>query len=146
MIALAIGDLARATGTKVQTIRYYEEIGLIPAPARSAGNQRRYDKRMLDRLAFIRHARELGFTLGSIRELLRLADQPDQPCAEADSIARDRLVEVESRLKRLNALKRELNRMIKACAGGSVAQCQVIETLSDHRHCLHHVHQPNARS
>jgi DNA-binding transcriptional MerR regulator len=136
----AIGDLARETNTKVQTIRYYEEIGLLPAPARSAGNQRRYDQRMLDRLSFIRHARELGFTLDSIRELLKLADHPDQPCAEADSIARARLAEVESRLKRLKALERELSRMIEACAGGSVAQCHVIETLSDHRHCLHERH------
>jgi DNA-binding transcriptional MerR regulator len=137
---LAIGDLARATNTKVQTIRYYEEIGLIASPARSAGNQRRYDEKALKRLAFIRHARELGFTLESIRELLRLADHPDKPCSEADSIARARLVEVESRLQRLQALKRELNRMVDACAGGPVAECRVIETLADHRHCLHERH------
>src|SRR5262245_52430028 len=118
---LAIGDLARATNTKVETIRYYEDIGLIPEPTRSAGNQRRYDKRALDRLAFIRHSRELGFTLDSIRDLLRLSDHPDRPCAEADQIAKARLIEVESRLKRLKALKGELNRMIEACAGGSVS-------------------------
>jgi DNA-binding transcriptional MerR regulator len=140
MDRLAIGDLARATNTKIQTIRYYEEIGLIPAPPRSAGNQRRYDRHALDRLAFIRHARELGFTLESIRELLRLADHPEHPCSEADSIARARLVEVESRLTRLKALERELTRMIEACAGSSVAQCQVIETLADHRHCLDERH------
>jgi DNA-binding transcriptional MerR regulator len=140
MDTLAIGDLARATNTKVETIRYYEGIGLIPAPARSAGNQRRYGKRALDRLAFIRHARELGFTLESIRDLLRLSDRPEQSCAEADRIAKARLVEVESRLKRLEALKGELNRMIEACAGGSVSQCRVIETLADHRHCLHETH------
>jgi DNA-binding transcriptional MerR regulator len=140
MDILGIGELVRATNTKVQTIRYYEEIGLMPAAPRSAGNQRRYDGRMLNRLAFIRHARELGFTLESIRELLRLADHPDQPCAEADKIAKARLIEVESRLQRLEALKRELNRMVDACAGGPVAQCQVIETLADHRHCLDERH------
>ena len=135
-----IGELAKATGTKVQTIRYYEQIGLIPAPARSTGNQRRYDRRALERLGFVRHARELGFTLESIRSVLELSDNPDQSCAEADRMARARLIEVESRIKRLKALKRELNRMIEAYAGGSVSDCRVIETLADHRHCQHERH------
>jgi DNA-binding transcriptional MerR regulator len=71
--ALSIGDLAARAGTKVQTIRYYEQIALVPAPERSAGNQRRYGASHLERLAFIRHARELGFSLGAIRELLGLS-------------------------------------------------------------------------
>jgi len=140
MIIHAIGDLARETGTKVQTIRYYEEIGLIPPPGRSAGNQRRYDNAALHRLAFIRHGRELGFTLEAIRELLKLSDRPDQPCAEADAIAKAQLAEVESRIERLTALKGELKRMIRACAGGTVGHCRVIDTLADHRHCLHEKH------
>jgi Cu(I)-responsive transcriptional regulator len=140
MNAHSIGDLAKAAETKVQTIRYYETIGLLPEPERSDGNQRRYDDVALRRLAFIRHARELGFTLDSIRGLLQLSDQPERPCADADAIAKARLVEVESRIQRLKSLRTELKRMVTACDGGTVAQCRVIETLADHRHCLHERH------
>ncbi len=79
---LAIGTLAKRTGTKVQTIRYYEQIGLLPEPGRTEGGQRRYGDEDLDRLAFIRHARQLGFTLEAIRELLDLSDNPSRSCAE----------------------------------------------------------------
>ena len=108
---LPIGALSRRTGTKVQTIRYYERIGLMRSPERSEGGQRRYHARDLDRLAFIRHARQLGFPLDTIRELLALADQPQRPCAEADSIARRQLDQVERRIARLKALETELRRM-----------------------------------
>jgi DNA-binding transcriptional MerR regulator len=91
MPALTIGRVAQATGSKVQTIRYYEQIGLLPAPERSRGNQRLYDDRAVERLAFIRHARGLGFSLDAIRDLLDLADRPDRPCDEADAIARAQL-------------------------------------------------------
>jgi DNA-binding transcriptional MerR regulator len=136
----AIGDLARETGCKVQTIRYYEEIGIMPSPARSAGNQRRYDQRHIDRLAFIRHSRDLGFPLDAIRELLRLADHPEQPCDTVDSIARAQLINVESRIARLQALKTEHERMIAQCDGGRIADCRVIEVLADHAKCLAKVH------
>ncbi len=79
---LSIGTLAKCTGTKVQTIRYYEQIGLLPEPGRTEGGQRRYSEGDLDRLAFIRHARLLGFTLDAIRELLDLSDNPARSCAE----------------------------------------------------------------
>ncbi len=137
---LGIGELARRTGTKVQTIRYYEEIGLLPPPPRTAGNQRRYGRDHQQRLAFVRHARELGFSLEAIRTLLDLVDRPDQPCEKADAVARARLAEVESRLQRLQALKEELERMICECRGGRVAQCRVIEVLADHGHCLYADH------
>ena len=101
---IGIGDLARATGCKVQTIRYYEEIGLMPEPARTAGNQRRYEERHVDRLAFIRHSRELGFSLQAIRELLSLSDRPEQPCDAVDRLARRQLEQVEQRLARLSVL------------------------------------------
>jgi DNA-binding transcriptional MerR regulator len=83
----AIGEAARRSGVKVPTIRYYEQIGLLPAASRSEGNRRLYDRRDLDRLAFIRHARELGFEVEAIRTLLSLQDDPEQPCAAADAIA-----------------------------------------------------------
>jgi DNA-binding transcriptional MerR regulator len=133
---LAIGTLATRTGTKVQTIRYYEEIGLMPAPARSAGGQRRYEAADLDRLAFIRHARQLGFTLDAIRELLDLSDTPGRSCADVDRIARRQLQEVEARIDRLEALRLELRRMIGECRQDTVAECRVLEVLRDHSACL----------
>jgi DNA-binding transcriptional MerR regulator len=87
-MALSIGDLARKTATKVETIRYYERIGLLPAPARTAGGQRAYAPDHLRRLAFVRRARDLGFTLDQVRTLLDLADQPDHACAAVDEVAR----------------------------------------------------------
>jgi len=138
--ALTIGQLARETGCKVQSIRYYESIGLMPEPVRTAGNQRRYDRRHLERLAFIRHGRELGFSLDAIRELMSLADDPDRPCAAADRIASAQLARVESRIRRLEALRRELERMIEQCRRGRIADCRVIEVLADHAQCLHADH------
>jgi DNA-binding transcriptional MerR regulator len=132
---LAIGQLARQTGCNVQTIRYYEQVGLLATPSRNVGNQRRYDLGTLQRLAFIRHSRELGFSLAMIRELLDLAEDPDRPCAAADSIARRQLQQVESRISRLLSLQRELQRMITECQGEKVAECRVIEVLADHSRC-----------
>lgn len=132
---LAIGKLAEATGVKVPTIRYYEQIGLMPGAERSTGNQRLYTKGAQDRLAFIRHARDLGFTLEAIRDLLGLSDRPDQSCAEVDAIARAQLTAVEGRIARLIALKSELKRMVDHCAGGTISACRVIEVLGNHAHC-----------
>ncbi|MFV0244172.1 MAG: MerR family transcriptional regulator [Qingshengfaniella sp.] len=131
-----IGDLAKGTGTKVQTIRYYEQIGLMPDPDRTAGGQRRYGPTDMDRLSFIRHARQLGFTLEAIRELLDLGDQPNRPCHEADAIARRHLHHVEQRIARLEALRTELQRMIQSCSGGRSADCKVLEVLRHHSECL----------
>src|SRR4051812_35286903 len=95
---LSIGDLARTTGTKVETIRYYERIGILPAPARTAGGQRTYTSDHLRRLAFVRRARDLGFTLDQVRALLDLADQPDRDCGAVDAVARAHLEEVDRKL------------------------------------------------
>jgi len=137
-----IGHLARETGCKVQTIRYYEQIGLMTAAARTHGNQRVYGDADVRRLAFIRHGRELGFPLNAVRALLGLADDPNQPCRTADAIARTHLHQVESRIERLQALKRELERMVRQCAGGHIGQCRVIEVLADHAQCLEMHHAP----
>ena len=133
---LTIGTLSRKTGTKVQTVRYYEQIGLLREPGRTTGGQRRYEEADLDRLAFIRHARQLGFGLDAIRELLDLSDHPQQSCADADSIAQRQLKQVEQRLLRLQALQKELKRMIAECSGDRVADCRVLEVLRDHSECL----------
>ena len=130
-----IGALSARTGVNIETIRYYERIGLLLPPPRTASGRRMYDEDGLSRLAFIRHARDLGFTLEAIRDLLSLSDRPDQSCAAADAIARAQLAEVESRLARLMALKAELERMVVQCAGGRIADCRVIEVLGDHSLC-----------
>lgn len=133
---LAIGTLAKRTGTKVQTIRYYEQIGLLPEPGRTEGGQRRYGDADLDRLAFIRHARQLGFTLEAIRELLDLSDNPSRSCAEVDVIAHRQLKEVEARIAQLEALRKELKRMLRECSRDTVSDCRVLEVLRDHGACL----------
>ncbi len=141
---LTIGKLGAAAGVKVPTIRYYEQIGLLPDAERSTGNQRLYSRAVQDRLAFIRHARELGFPLDAIRDLLGLSDRPDQSCAEVDAIARTQLIAVEGRITRLQALKGELARMVDHCAGGTISDCRVIEVLGNHAHCAadHGRHMP----
>ena len=135
MSGLAIGKLAVIASTKVQTIRYYEEIGLIRPFTRTEGGHRLYGPEDVRRLKFIRHARELGFGIEEIRELLNLSDNPETSCSAADTIARAHLEQVEIRLTKLKVLKKELMRMIGECGHGRVSHCRVIEVLSDHRHC-----------
>lgn len=130
-----IGDVARISGCKVQTVRYYEESGLMPEAMRNAGNQRRYDQASLDRLKFIRHCRKLGFGLDSIRELLSLSEDPDQSCEAVDDLARKHLVSINQRIEQLETLREELNRMVSECAGGKVGDCRIIEVLADHALC-----------
>jgi DNA-binding transcriptional MerR regulator len=125
-----IGVAAIRSGVKVPTIRYYEEIGLLPAPPRTRSNRRRYDADDLRRLTFIRHARQLGFEIDAVRALLTIQDNPDQSCETVDVIARARLREVERRIESLLKLKAELERMIVACSLGRVADCRVIEALA----------------
>jgi DNA-binding transcriptional MerR regulator len=132
--AVTIGEAARVSGVKVPTIRYYEEIRLLPAPGRTQGQRRLYGTADLQRLAFIRHARELGFEVDAIRTLLSLQDKPDHSCAAADAIARARLEEVERRIASLQALRTELKRMVEECATGQISECRVIETLADQSH------------
>jgi DNA-binding transcriptional MerR regulator len=137
MRELGIGKLAEVASTKVQTIRYYDEIGLIRPSSRTEGGHRLFDQAAVERLKFIRHARELGFGIDEIRELLQLSDDPDTSCAAADAIARSHLAQVEIRLGKLRALRQELRRMVEECRHGRVGQCRVIEVLKDHRHCAH---------
>lgn len=139
--AVSIGQAARASGVKVPTVRYYEQIGLLPLPDRTDGNRRLYDRTDVERLAFIRHARELGFDVEAIRRLLALQDQPEQSCAEADALAKQHLIEVDRRIRSLLALKAELERMVEGCTQGKVESCRVIEILADHGECRHHDHE-----
>lgn len=135
---VSIGVAAKASGVKVPTIRFYEQIGLMPPMVRTEGNRRLYGPADLRRLAFIRHARELGFEIEAIRELLALQDHPEQSCAAADEMARARLGEVRRRIASLRALEAELERMVHECSHERVAACRVIEVLADHSACRFH--------
>jgi len=132
-----IGDLSAQTGVKIPTIRYYEGIGLIDAPPRTQGNQRRYDTSALDRLKFIAHARAMGFPMDSLKSMLRIAGHRDAPCADLDALVRDRLGDVNDRIARLTALRGELNAMLESHHHGTVRECRVVEVLSDHDQCGH---------
>lgn len=132
-----IGTLSRRAGVKVPTIRYYEQVGLMPAPPRTEGQQRRYGEAEVARLNFIRHARELGFEVDAIREMLAMSAQPDESCAEVDRLARRHLAEVERRIARLVSLRTELQRMVEECGHGRVGECRVIQVLADHGQCGH---------
>lgn len=136
MLNLAIGDLARRTGVKIPTIRFYEQIGLMPRALRTASNRRLYGSAELDRLSFIRHARALGFEIDDIRSLLAISAEPQASCHEADSIARKHLAAVDGRIARLNALREELLRMVSECSHGRISDCRVISVLADHSQCL----------
>jgi len=132
----SIGALARDTGLKIPTIRFYEQIGLIAPPERTEGNQRRYDRAARDRLRFVRHSRDLGLPLDAIRDLLRLKSQTDQLCEGADKIAADHLARVRDRIARLKRLESELIRIVAACDGHHRADdCNVISALADHSQC-----------
>lgn len=124
-----IGVVSARSGVRVPTIRYYEQIGLLPKPPRAKNNRRLYSTTDLRRLTFIRRARELGFDIEAIRALLSLQDDPNQSCRAADTIARIRLAEIQQRIDSLTMLKNELERMVAACSLGRIADCRVIGTL-----------------
>nr|WP_086470869.1 helix-turn-helix domain-containing protein [Devosia lucknowensis] len=138
MHGMAIGKASASSGVKSTTIRYYEDIGLLPSPPRTDGGRRTYDRKDVERLTFIRHSRELGFEIEQIRTLLALQDHPDQSCADADTIAKARLVEIKAKIASLTALQAELERMVDGCSHGRVETCKVIDILADHGKCEHH--------
>ena len=127
-----IGDLSKRTGCKVQTIRYYEEIGVMPIAARAHNNRRLYNDIHVSRLMFIRHSRSLGFTLDDIRDLLKLTDQPDHTCAEVDQIARNHLRNIQKKIGALTTMEKEMKRMISQCQGEKISECRIIDALANH--------------
>jgi Cu(I)-responsive transcriptional regulator len=130
MIGMKIGELARSTGTAVETIRYYEKIGLMPQVARTDGNYRSYGSDESERLGFIRRARYLGFGINQVRALLSLADERDRECGEVDELAKEHLAEVDRKIAGLKALRRELFAVITQCKSGTIAECRIIEALA----------------
>lgn len=130
MIGMKIGELAEAAGTGVETVRYYEKIGLLPKVARTDGNYRSYGSEEVSRLSFIRRARDLGFSIEQVRALLSLADDRRRPCGEVDSIAREHLGTVDRKLADLTALRAELSDLIAQCGRGSIAECRILNALA----------------
>ncbi|MCK0119218.1 helix-turn-helix domain-containing protein [Loktanella sp. F6476L] len=132
----SIGELSKRTKVKVPTIRYYEEMGLLPEAERTSGNQRRYDQAGLERLSFIRHARDLGFSIEAISSLIELQEHPDRSCKTATDIASSQLEDVRAKIKRLKTLEKELSRISKGCDGEGVSEdCYVLASLADHKLC-----------
>lgn len=132
----SIGQLSKRTGVKAPTIRYYETVGLIAAPERTEGNQRRYGQSELDTLQFIRHARQLGFSIEAISSLVDLQNTPNRSCQQATEIAQTQLAEVRAKIRQLRALEQELGRIVDECAGdGTAADCDTLAALADHGQC-----------
>ena len=132
----SIGELSKRTKVKIPTIRYYEEMGLLTEAERTSGNQRRYNTAGLERLSFIRHARDLGFSIEAILSLIELQEHPDRSCQAATEIATSQLTDVRAKIKRLRALEKELVRMSQGCESDGVSEdCYVLASLADHKLC-----------
>ncbi len=154
---MKIGEISKTTGIPVETIRYYEKIGLVPEPERQASGYRHYRQSHLDRLLFIRRCRNLDMAQDEIRELIRLADKPDADCSEVDALLARHLSHVRERLRELASLEDTLERLQKACSEGrTVSECGILGGLtsesareapaSNHNHIpgTHH-HTPGTR-
>ncbi len=126
---IAIGELSRRTGCNIETVRYYERIGLLPKPSRR-GTYRRYQAQDVGRLAFVRRARELGFTLDEVRALLMLANGGQDACADVREIAAAHLAAIRARIADLRAMERALAQAVRGCDAGEIAGCPVIDALS----------------
>ncbi|AMJ61703.1 MerR family transcriptional regulator [Bosea sp. PAMC 26642] len=137
MHELPIGELSRDTGVKIPTIRFYEQIGLLKVPRRTSANRRYYSGDDVNRLHFIRHARELGFEIDDIRALLAMYDEPQSSCDSVHRIAKRHLDQIDLRIGQLEALRGELQRMVHEGQHGRICDCRVIEVLADHNQCRH---------
>ncbi len=126
---MRIGELARITQTKTETIRFYEKEGLLAGATGPAANYRTYGKEHGQRLSFIRRARDLGFRLDDVRELLALADDRSRPCGAVDKITTRHLEEIDAKIADLGKMRAELNRMLATCKQGTIEDCRIIQTL-----------------
>lgn len=131
---LSIGLVARRTGATVPTVRYYEEIGLLPPAKRTEAGQRSYDEATVRRLVFIRRCRDFGFSIDQVRGLVGLVDHPERPCVEVRDIAASHLAQVRQKLVELQELESSLSAFVcnceAACAGGPAVDCTILEDLA----------------
>ena len=131
MDVLSIGKLSKQSGVNIETIRYYEKIGVMPAPGRSAGGFRIYGPDHLKRLSFVRRGRQLGFSLDEIRNLLRLVDGHGHTCAEVHALMLSHLAEIRRKVRDLRRLERAMAEMAARCSGESVPECPIVDALFD---------------
>jgi len=127
---ITIGALSKRTGVHVETIRYYERIGILPKPDRSPGGQRLYPEQYRWRLAFVRRARDLGFSLDDVRALLQLTGGQRVACAKVKSITEKHLADIRQRIKELKQLERMLSAMVTQCKGDEVSDCPILDALT----------------
>ena len=132
----SIGTVAHIAHCQVQTIRYYESIGIMPEPERSSGNRRLYADEHINRLQFIRHARDMGFSLDKIKTLLNACDQSTDDCGEIDGIVQEHLNDIEQRISDLQNLRKNLKNML-CHEHGTIENCKAIEILYNHEKCTH---------
>ncbi|CAG9269829.1 MerR family transcriptional regulator [Paraburkholderia caribensis] len=125
----SIGDLSQLSGVNIETIRYYEKVDLLPAISRASNGYRQYDGTSLERLAFIRRGRELGFTIDEIRELIGLAHQPERPCADADRMTRAHLDDIEGKIRDLQRMRRALRQVVD-CSSRTAEHCELLRALA----------------
>lgn len=131
---LTIGKLGQASGVNIETIRYYERSGLLPPPVRQVNGYRFYREEDVKRLRFIRRGRELGFSLEEIRSLLQLSDQPHQSCDAADQLVQKHIMEVEARIRDLQAIRNVLGQLA-GCKSQTAAHCRLLEALEERECC-----------
>lgn len=126
---LTRGALASKTGCNIETIRYYEQIGMLPPPPRSEGGHRIYGQNLVKRLNFVLRCRDLGFTLEEIRELLRLVDGRNYTCGQIEALAHEHAQDIRQKMKDLKKLKVVLEKMASQCSGGEIPECPIIDAL-----------------
>ncbi len=126
---LSIGKLSKATGVNIETIRYYEKIGIMPKSGRSTGGNRLYEGEHIKRLAFIRRSRELGFSLDEIRELLKMVDEDTYTCAEIASLSQKHLDDIRAKIKDLRKIERHMKDMLSQCSHDHTPDCAIIDVL-----------------
>lgn len=127
---MRIGELARLSGTLPETIRYYEQVTLIPAPPRSASGYRRYSAEHLKRLRFLRRCRDLGFSIAEIRSLLRLAERAEQSCKPVTDLATQHLTRIRAKIADLKRLERSITDLVGSCPDERIADCRILESLN----------------
>lgn len=129
MSDITIGRLSEATGVKIETIRYYEKIGIMPSPPRTSGGQRVYSPAHLSRLGFVKRSRDLGFSLDAVRSLLGLSDAPPS-CGEVHDLTMKHLREIRSKIADLRQLERTLKTIAAKCERGDTPECPIIDALA----------------
>jgi MerR family transcriptional regulator, mercuric resistance operon regulatory protein len=124
-----IGKMSKLTGVNIETIRYYEKIGILSKPPRNSSGYRVYAKPHLERLSFVRRSRELGFSQPEVRKLLSLVDEHKYTCAEVHEMTSRHLSSVRDKIRDLRKLERALSNMVNECAGGDIPECPIVDTL-----------------